>query len=89
MKTMTEVEIVDLRKLNGEGNLKAFADVKVGGNLIIRGFTVVQGKNGIFVSVPRKAGKDGKWYDQLEFTDEQVKREFQEKVLEAYEDRDE
>ena len=86
MKTATmEVEVVDLRRLNGDGNLKAFADVKVGGSLIIRGFSVVQGKNGVFASMPRKAGKDGRWFDTLEPIDDELRKELQEKVLEAYE----
>jgi stage V sporulation protein G len=81
---MMDVEVVALRKLDGDGNLKAFADVKVGGDLIIKGFSVVQGKRGVFVSMPRKAGKDGQWFDVLTPTDESLKKEFEEKVLEAY-----
>ena len=87
MKTsMLEMEVVDMRKLNGDGNLKAFADVKVGGSLIIRGFSVVQGKKGVFASMPRKAGKDGRWFDTLEPVNEDIRKELQEKVLEAYEE---
>ncbi len=78
------VEVVDLRKVSGGGNVRAFADVKVGGNLVIKGFSVMQGKRGVFVSMPRKAGKDGRWFDILTPLDEKLKREFEDKVLEAY-----
>ena len=82
MKTI-EIEVVDIRKIIGDGNLKAFADVKVGDCLVIKGFCVLQGKKGIFVSMPRKAAKDGRWFDILE-PDDSLKRELEEKVLEAY-----
>ena len=80
----TAVEVVDIRKINGDGNLRAFADVKFGGNLVVKGFSVVQGRNGIFVSMPKKAGKDGRWFEILTPTDEGLKHEIQDKVLEAY-----
>ena len=82
MKTM-EVEVVDIRKITGDGNLKAFADVRVGDSLVIKGFCVMQGKSGIFVSMPRKASKDGRWFDILE-PDDALKRQLEGKVLESY-----
>ena len=82
MKTM-DIEVVDIRKITGDGNLKAFADVRVAGSLVIKGFCVVKGKNGIFVSMPRKASKDGRWFDILE-PNEVLKHELEDKVLESY-----
>ena len=82
MKTM-DVEVVDIRKITGDGSLKAFADVRFGESLVIKGFTVVNGKNGIFVSMPRRASKDGRWFDILEPSD-LLKRQLENKVLESY-----
>ena len=65
MKLM-DVEVADIRKITGDGNLKAFADVRLGGSLLIKGVSVMKGKNGVFVSMPRKASKDGRWFDVLE-----------------------
>ena len=81
---MLDLEVVDIRKSINDGNLKAFADVKVGGSLIIKGFSVMQGRHGVFVTVPSRVGKDGRWFDILVWTDEKVKREIEDKVLEAY-----
>ena len=78
-----DVEVVDIRKINGDGNLKAFADVKIGEGLIIKGFSVMKGKQGVFVSMPRKAGKDGRWFDIIT-TGNELKRELEDRVLEAY-----
>ena len=82
-KTM-DLEVVDIRKINGEGNARAFADVMIGGSVIVKGFTVMLGKRGVFVSMPRKASKDGRWFDMLTPVNETAKRELEEKVLEAY-----
>ncbi len=82
--TTIDVEVADIRKITGDGNLKAFADVKLGGKLVIKGFTVTQGKSGVFVSMPRKAGKDGRWFDIVTPLSDDLKQEFQDKVLEAY-----
>ena len=79
-----DVEVSDVRKIVGEGTLKAFADVKVGGTLIIKGFRVVQGKRGVFVSMPQRAGKDGKWFDTITPVTEDFREELEQKVLEAY-----
>ena len=79
-----EVEVVDIRKVIGDGNLKAFADVKVADGLIIKGFTVMKGKSGVFVSMPRRPGKGGQWFDTITPTSESVKDELESKVLEAY-----
>lgn len=82
MKTM-DVEVVDIRKMTGDGSLRAFADVKLGGTLLVKGVCVMKGKNGIFVSMPRKASKDGRWFDVLE-AEGSLKEEIEDKVLESY-----
>ena len=83
MNTM-DVEVADIRKIVGSGSCKAMADVRIGGSLLIKGFCVVDGKKGIFVSLPRKASKDGRWFDTLEVEGD-LKRQIEEKVLESYE----
>jgi stage V sporulation protein G len=78
------IEVVDVRKISGDGSLKAFADVKFGGVLVIKGFSVLQGKQDIIVAMPRKAGKDGRWFDLLVPMNDVVKKEIADKVLAAY-----
>ena len=83
MKTMMEVEVADIRKLVNGGKCKAAADVRLGEGLVVRGFFVMEGRNGIFVSLPRKSNKDGQWFDMIE-VDDSLKRTIEDKVLEAY-----
>lgn len=82
--TTVGIEVVDIRKMNGDSKLKAVADVKIAECVVVKGFSVVDGKNGIFVSMPRKAGRDGQWADILTPLNDDFKQELQDKVLEAY-----
>ena len=82
--TTVGIEVMDIRKMTGDSKLKALADVKIAECVIVKGFSVMDGKNGIFVSMPRKAGKEGRWADILTPLSEDFKQELQDKVLEAY-----
>ena len=82
--TTVDVEVVDIRKSSMEGKLKAFADVKIAGALIVKGFAVMDGQNGIFVAPPKKPGKNGQWFEVITLTDDGLKRDIEGKVLEAY-----
>ncbi len=82
MKTM-DVEVVDIRKMAGDGKCRAAADVRFGEGLVVRGFFVFEGWNGVFVSLPRRASKAGNWFDMIEVEDG-LKRSIEDKVLEAY-----
>ena len=79
-----EIEVVDIRKISGDGSLRAFADIKFSDAIIIKGFSVMQGRRGAFVAMPRKAGKDGRWFDLLVPMSDEVKQIIEDKVLEAY-----
>ena len=80
-----DVEVMDIRKILGDGNLKAFADLKFGGQLVVKGFSVMKGRKGVFVSMPSKAGKEGRWFEIIQ-PSETLKREIEDKVLEAYDE---
>jgi stage V sporulation protein G len=77
-------EVVRLHKLDGEGPTKAFCDISVLGGLVINGLRVVAGKEGLFVSMPREVGKDGKWYNTVTAVKRELKDEIDKVVLEAY-----
>ena len=82
--TSVNIEVVDIRKFSGDGNLKASADVKIGDSVIVKGFSVMNGKNGLFVTMPRKASKDGRWFDTSVPVNGDVKREIEDKIMEAF-----
>jgi len=77
------ISVSRIYKLDTDSKLKAFADVSFSG-VVVRGFSVVDGKKGLFVSMPRHQGKDGKWYDTVTPTSKELKQQLAEVVLEAY-----
>ena len=77
------ISVSRIYKLDTDSKLKAFADVTFSG-VVIKGFSVVDGPKGIFVSMPRHQGKDGKWRDTVTATTNQLKQQLAEVVLEAY-----
>jgi stage V sporulation protein G len=85
-----EAAVMDLSvkrmiRYDGEGSLRAFCDLAIGEQFLIKGLRVVDGKNGLFVSMPRQKGKDTKWYDQFQALTKEAKNEMFRVVLEAYE----
>ena len=82
---MLEFKVEKMFKLPDAGNLKAFADLSVNDALVIRGLRVMDGKKGVFVSMPREQGKDNKWYDQVVCRDSAVLERINMTVLEHYE----
>ena len=77
------IEVADVRKMS-QGNVKAFVDVWLAPGLLAKGFHVLDGKQGLFVSAPRNVAADGRWYDVILFTDDDAKKEVENAVLEAY-----
>jgi DNA-binding cell septation regulator SpoVG len=70
-------------KLESDSKLKAFVDVSISG-IVVKGFSVVDGSKGLFVSMPRHQGKDGKWYNTVYPTTKELKQKLSEAVLSAY-----
>ena len=77
------IEVARLHKLGSNGPLRAFADVVIG-QVLVKGVRIVDGKNGLFLTMPQTQGKDGKWYCTVMLLDDSLKAELQEVVIEAY-----
>lgn len=74
-----------LIRFDGDGTLKGFCDVECDGVLLIKGIRIVQGKRELFVSMPRDQGKDGRFYDVVEFIgDAEERAKFTGAVLSTY-----
>ena len=69
----------------GVNTPKAMVDVAVNEEILIKGFKVVNGKNGLFVGLPSQPGKNGKWYNSVLLLKPELKQELEDCVLAAYE----
>lgn len=83
--TTPTVSVQRLLRFEGDGALKAYADIEIEGAVLIRGVRVIHDKKGLFISLPSHQGKDSKWYETVVLTSEALKAEVARVVLAAYE----
>ncbi|KJJ83301.1 Sporulation stage V, protein G [Candidatus Omnitrophus magneticus] len=70
--------------LNGEGATKAFCDIVIQDIFLVKGLRIVDGKEGIFVGMPRTQAKDGKWYDIFSVLEQENRKALQNIILNHY-----
>jgi len=70
-------------KSNSGGKTAAFFDIQTGEGITIKGFKVVNGSNGLFVSSPDEKGKDGKYYEMV-ILPKEMKDNLQKIALDEY-----
>ena len=80
---MAELQVVRLHRFEGDSKLKAFCDISIG-EFVVKGLKVMEGKNGLFLSMPAEKAKDGKWYDVVFPATPQAKKDITQLVLDAY-----
>ena len=85
METKTfEIQVQRMYRFESDRPLKAFADIIVNDALLIKGIKVLEGKNGLFVSMPQEQAKDKKWYDSVRCLTQDVREQITEVVLAVY-----
>ena len=85
METLgTDFAVKRLVKFDGAGSLKAYVDLEIPNLFLIKGLRVIEGKHGMFVSMPRQQGKNGQWFDSVVALSKETKTEVGRVVLEAY-----
>ena len=77
------IEVARLYRFDNGSSLKAFADVIIG-EVLVKGVRILDGDRGLYVSLPKSQGKDGKWYPTVALVDKSMQSELQNVVLEAY-----
>ncbi|MFA3783375.1 septation protein SpoVG family protein [Melioribacteraceae bacterium 4301-Me] len=71
-----------LDKSNG-GKTLAFFDIETDDGILIKGFRVVNGNNGLFISSPDEKGKDGKYYETVTLPRE-MKKKLEKMAIDEY-----
>ena len=66
-----------------QGTLKAFLDIETQEGFILKGFKIVDGANGPFVSFPSQKNKDGEYNDTV-WADKELRAEVTKIGLEKY-----
>ena len=74
---------MNLLKSEGSGKTAAFFDIQTNDGIILKGFRLVNGSNGLFLSSPDQKGKDGKYYETVTLPKE-MKSELEKMAIEEY-----
>lgn len=72
------------RPYNGSSKTKAFIDLELDGTLVIKGLTLVEGKDGLFLSFPSTKGNDGKYYNSVYSLDKEWRSLLQDACIKKY-----
>lgn len=83
---VTEVRIMPVK--SGNGSAKAYASITLDGVFAVNDIRIVDGKNGLFVALPNRKGKDKdgneKYYDVCNPTTAELRKEVNEAVIAKY-----
>jgi len=79
-----EIQVQRMYRFETDRPLKAFIDIVVNDALLIKGLRVMEGKEGLFVAMPREQSKDEKWYDTIRCLTVEIKDQITDVCLKAY-----
>lgn len=79
-----DLKVSRIYKLQGAGSMRAFVDIKINDQILLRGLKIIDGSQGLFVSMPQEKGKDKKWYETIRCLSKETRSQLDRVVLEAY-----
>lgn len=75
---------ITCKPYNGNSKTKAFIDLTLDDTLIIKGLTLVEWKDKLFLSFPSKKGKDGNYYNSVYSLDKEWTQLLQDACIKKY-----
>ena len=80
--TITDIRV---RKVAGEGKLKAYVTVTFENCFVVHNVKVIQGESGVFIAMPSRRTKSGEYKDVAHPINSDFRATLQEQILKAYE----
>lgn len=81
-----EITAVRIRRANGDRRIRASASVTFDGSFVVHDLRVIDGPNGLFVSMPARRTSKGDYRDIAHPITSQAREVIEEAVLQAYHD---
>ena len=81
-----KVTQVKVFSVDNQDRLKAYASVVFDNCFIVRDLRIIQGNKGLFVAMPSKKGRDGRYSDIAHPLNQQTRDMIEESVLKAYQE---
>jgi len=82
---MADITDIRIYKIEGTGNLKAFATVTLDDAFAVHGLKIMEGDSGLWVSMPASKNKRGEFKDIFHPINKEAREVLITAVLEAYE----
>jgi stage V sporulation protein G len=79
-----EITDIRVRKVSGEGKLKAYVTVTFDDCFVIHNVKIIEGKNGVFIAMPSRKTRTGEYKDVAHPIHPEFRAALQEKILGKY-----
>ncbi|MDR2793126.1 MAG: septation regulator SpoVG [Treponema sp.] len=76
---------IRIRKVSGEGKLKAYVTVTFDDCFVVHNVKIIEGKNGVFVAMPSRKTSSGEYKDVAHPINPEFRAELQKEILNKYE----
>ena len=81
-----EITDIRVRRVGGEGKLKAYVTVTLDNCFVVHNIKVIHGRSGTFIAMPSRKTKSGEYKDVAHPINSEFRSSLQERVLAAYEE---
>jgi len=79
-----EITDIRIRKVVGEGKLKAYVTVTFDECFVVHNVKVIEGKTGVFIAMPSRKTKTGEYKDVAHPIHPEFRATMQKKILDKY-----
>lgn len=81
-----EITDIRVRRVGGDGKLKAYVTVTFDGCFVVHNIKVIHGRSGVFIAMPSRRTKTGEYKDVAHPINSDFRTNLQETILRAYEE---
>ena len=79
-----EITDIRVRKVTGEGKLKAYVTVTFDDCFVVHNVKIIEGKTGVFIAMPSRKTRAGEYKDVAHPIHPEFRTSLQDKILEKY-----
>ncbi|MDR0525279.1 MAG: septation regulator SpoVG [Spirochaetaceae bacterium] len=79
-----EITDIRVRKVTGEGKLKAYVTVTFDDCFVVHNIKIIEGKNGVFIAMPSRKTRAGEYKDVAHPINPDFRTDLQTKILDKY-----
>jgi stage V sporulation protein G len=79
-----DITDIRVRKVTGEGKLKAYVTVTFDDCFVVHNVKIIEGKSGVFIAMPSRKTRAGEYKDVAHPINPEFRAELQKKILDYY-----